>query len=65
VANGTRTGLGGKNGNLTLGAAMADERSQVGKPDRDRINLDEDYEVRDGAGPMVKNMKALCNYATE
>jgi hypothetical protein len=28
---------------------MADDRSKVGKPDRDRINVDQDYEVRDWA----------------
>jgi hypothetical protein len=26
---------------------MADDRSMSGKPDRDRINVEEDYEVRD------------------
>jgi hypothetical protein len=26
---------------------MSDDKSKVGKPDRDRINLDEDYEVQD------------------
>jgi hypothetical protein len=28
---------------------MADDKSKVGKPDRDRINLEEPYEVRDWA----------------
>lgn len=26
---------------------MADDRSKIGKPDRDRINVNEDYELRD------------------
>jgi hypothetical protein len=26
---------------------MADDKSKAGKPDRDRINVDEDYELRD------------------
>jgi hypothetical protein len=26
---------------------MADDKSKVGKPDRDRINVNEDYELRD------------------
>jgi hypothetical protein len=26
---------------------MADDRTNAGKPDRDRINVAEDYEVRD------------------
>lgn len=26
---------------------MSDNKNQVGKPDRDRINLNEDYEVQD------------------
>lgn len=28
---------------------MADDRSNRGSPDRDRINMNEDYEVRDWA----------------
>ncbi len=28
---------------------MADDKTAVGKPDRDRINTSEDYEVRDWA----------------
>jgi hypothetical protein len=28
---------------------MADDKTKVGKPDRDRINTSEDYEVRDWA----------------
>jgi hypothetical protein len=28
---------------------MADDKSKAGKPDRDRINVDEDYELRDWA----------------
>lgn len=27
-------------------APMSDDKSQTGSPDRDRINLEEDYEVR-------------------
>jgi hypothetical protein len=26
---------------------MADDKGKTGKPDRDRININEDYEVRD------------------
>jgi hypothetical protein len=26
---------------------MADDKSKAGKPDRDRINVNEDYELRD------------------
>jgi hypothetical protein len=26
---------------------MADDKTKVGKPDRDRINVNEDYELRD------------------
>jgi hypothetical protein len=26
---------------------MADDKRKTGKPDRDRINVDEDYELRD------------------
>ena len=26
---------------------MADDKSMTGKPDRDRINVEEDYELRD------------------
>jgi hypothetical protein len=26
---------------------MADNKTKVGKPDRDRINMNEDYELRD------------------
>ena len=29
------------------GNIMADDKSKVGKPDRDRINVNEDYELRD------------------
>jgi len=25
---------------------MADDKTKIGKPDRDRINVDEDYELR-------------------
>jgi hypothetical protein len=28
---------------------MADDKTKAGRPDRDRINLNEDYEVRDWA----------------
>jgi len=28
---------------------MADDKSKTGKPDRDRISLSQDYEVRDAA----------------
>lgn len=28
---------------------MADDKSKTGKPDRDRINVHEDYELRDWA----------------
>ncbi len=30
-----------------MGRAMADDKTKVGKPDRDRINPNEDYEVSD------------------
>jgi len=26
---------------------MADDKTKIGKPDRDRINVNEDYELRD------------------
>jgi hypothetical protein len=28
---------------------MADDKNKTGKPDRDRINVDEDYELREWA----------------
>ena len=31
---------------------MADDKSKPGRPDRDRINVDEDYEVRDWADSL-------------
>jgi hypothetical protein len=31
------------------GAHMADDKSNTGRPDRDRINVNEDYEVQDWA----------------
>lgn len=31
---------------------MSDDRSKVGSPDRDRINLSEDYEVRYWTGAL-------------
>ena len=31
---------------------MADDKKKVGSPDRDRINLSEDYEVRDWSASL-------------
>lgn len=32
---------------LQKGADMADDKSKPGRPDRDRINVNEEYELRD------------------
>ena len=38
---------------------MADDKTQVGKPDRDRINVDEDYELRDWSEKLGVSPAAL------
>jgi hypothetical protein len=38
---------------------MADDKSKTGKPDRDRINTSEDYEVRDWAKRFGVSAEAL------
>jgi hypothetical protein len=41
---------------------MADDKTQAGKPDRDRINVGEDYELRDWAkkfGVTPERLKAV------
>jgi len=38
---------------------MADDKSKTGKPDRDRINTSEDYEVRDWAKRFGVSADAL------
>jgi hypothetical protein len=38
---------------------MADNKSNVGSPDRDRINMSEDYEVRDWTKSLGVNRERL------
>lgn len=38
---------------------MTDDKMKTGGPDRDRISLDEDYEVRDWAAKFGVTEKAL------
>lgn len=38
---------------------MADDKHKVGSPDRDRINLHEDYEVRDWTESLGVTMERL------
>lgn len=40
---------------------MADSKSKVGSPDRDRINLNEDYEVRDWVKSLKTTERKLRN----
>jgi hypothetical protein len=43
---------------------MADDKTKVGKPDRDRINVAEDYEVRDWSkkfGVSPERLKAAVH----
>jgi hypothetical protein len=38
---------------------MADDKSKTGKPDRDRINVNEDYELRDWSSKFGVSPDAL------
>jgi hypothetical protein len=43
---------------------MADDKSKVGKRDRDRINVNEDYELRDWSekfGVSAERLKAIVH----
>lgn len=45
---------------------MADNKSKTGKPDRDRINLSEEYEVQDWSskfGVTKEELKAAVKHA--
>ena len=51
---------------------MADDKRKIGKPDRDRINLNEDYEVKDwskkfgvSAQELINAVKAVGNNAAD
>ena len=51
---------------------MADDKRKTGKPDRDRINLNEDYEVKDwskkfgvSAQELINAVKAVGNNAAD
>lgn len=44
---------------------MSDDKKKVGKADRDRINLNEDYEVRDWAEKFNISAKELRDAVKE